>query len=93
MVHGLDRADVGRLHHLGALSRLETAGPDQRTPSRRRVLVLSGRGGGHATGAQVRAAAADAPGWSWTVLGGAGEWWDDPSAAIDAADGRRRPGR
>ena len=86
MVHGLDPADLRRLHHVGGLSRLETAGPDQRTSSQRRVLVLSGRGGGHATAAQVRAAAADAPGWSWTVLGGSGEWCDDPSAAIDAAE-------
>ncbi len=86
MVHGLDPADFRRLHHVGGLSRLETAGPDQLTSSQRRVLVLSGRGGGHATAAQVRAAAADAPGWSWTVLGGSGEWCDDPSAAIDAAE-------
>jgi hypothetical protein len=34
----------------------------------------------------VRAAAADAPGWSWTVLGGSGAWCDDPSAAIDVAE-------
>jgi len=85
MVHGLVPADDRRLHHIGALSRLGTAGPDQGNASRRQVLVLSGRGGGHPTEAQVRVAAADAPGWSWTVLGGSGEWRDDPSAAIDAS--------
>ena len=85
LVHGLAPADARRLHHVGALSRLDTAGPDQRPPTPGRVLVLSGRGGGHPTEVQVRAAAADAPGWSWTVLGGPGKWRDDPSAAIDAA--------
>jgi hypothetical protein len=85
MVHGLARADARRLHHVGALSRCEIAGPDQRDPSRRRVLVLSGRGGGHPTETQLRAAATDTPGWSWTVLGGSGEWRDDPSLAVDAS--------
>ena len=86
MVHGLAPADRRRLHHVGALSRLEVAAPDRAIASRRTVLVLSGRGGGHATGEQVRMAAADAPDWTWQVLGGPGEWRDDPAAAIDAAD-------
>jgi hypothetical protein len=85
MVQGLAQADARRLHHVGALSRWETAGRDRRDPSRRRVLVLSGRGGGHPTETQLRAAAADAPDWSWTVRGGSGEWRDDPSLEIDAS--------
>ena len=86
MVHGLSATDRRRLHHVGALSRLEVAEPGSRPPGRRSVLVLSGRGGGHATAEELRIAAADAPDWSWRVLGGPGEWWDDPSPAIDAAD-------
>jgi hypothetical protein len=86
MVHGLSRADGLRLHHVGALSRLDVAAPRSAGTGRRTVLVLSGRGGGHPTIEQVRSAAADAPDWSWRVLGGPGEWLDDPASTIDAAD-------
>jgi hypothetical protein len=84
MVRGLAAAERDRLRHVGALSRLpvhdETAEPVPGT-----VLVLSGRGGGHPSAELVRAAEADAPQWSWRVLGGTGEWVDDPTAAVRAA--------
>lgn len=86
MVHGLAPADARRLHHVGAVSRLEVATPGAHLPGRRTVLVLSGRGGGHPTSEQVNAAAADAPYWLWRVLGGPGGWADDPAPAIDQAD-------
>ena len=85
MVHGLARTDRHRLHHIGGLSQLEVAGHHVRA-RRRTVLVLSGRGGGHPSAEEVRAAEADAPGWSWQVLGGPGRWVDDPSTAMAAAD-------
>ena len=93
MVHGLD---PGR-RSSPAPRRSPLALGDRRSgpanPGRRRVLVMSGRGGGHPTEVQVRAAAADAPGWSWTVLGGPGEWRDDPSVRHRRGRGRRGPGR
>jgi hypothetical protein len=85
MVHGLTPADARRLHHVGAISRLEVSTSSTHPPGRRTVLVLSGSGGGHPTSAQVDAAAADAPDWSWRILGGDGEWTDDPASAIDEA--------
>ncbi len=85
MVHGLTTADRRRLRHVGALSRLEVAPRGLPLAAGRTVLVLSGRGGGHPTDEQVRTAAADAPDWSWRVLGGSGDWVDDPSAALDSA--------
>lgn len=86
MVHGLAPADRRRLHHVGAISRLEVSEPRHASAGDRTVLVLSGRGGGHATAEQIRTAAANAPGFTWQVLGGPGEWRDNPSADIDAAD-------
>jgi hypothetical protein len=50
------------------------------------VVVLSGRGGGHPDREQIRTAAADAPAWRWQVLGGAGDWCEDPGEAVRAAD-------
>lgn len=85
MVTGLVPADRERLHHIGGLSRL-MLGTVPRTPERRTVLVLSGRGGGHPTAEQIATAAADAPEWTWRVLGGSGEWRDDPTTALDEAD-------
>jgi hypothetical protein len=86
MVHGLKSVDARRLHHVGAVSRLDVASSAAHPPGRRTVLVLSGSGGGHPARTQVDAAAADTPDWSWRILGGDGEWTDDPASAIDGAD-------
>jgi hypothetical protein len=86
MVRGLTSADQRRLQHLGGLSRLPVAGIRPAAGSARTVLVLSGRGGGHPSRDEVAAAAADAPEWRWRVLGGSGQWSDDPSGALAAAD-------
>ena len=85
MVSGLSSADARRLHHVGALSRLDVAPSGAGPSGRRTVLLLSGSGGGHPTREQVDAAAADSPDWSWRVLGGHGEWVDDPTADLDEA--------
>jgi hypothetical protein len=86
MVRGLSAPDQDRLHHVGGLSRLPVAGLRDRKTGHRSVLLLSGRGGGHPTREQVSAAAADASDWRWQVLGGSGEWADDPRAALADAD-------
>ena len=86
MVHGLTRADSRRLLHVGGLSRLPVARTQATRSGSRSVLLLSGRGGGHPSEEQVRTAAADAPHWRWRVLGGSGEWCDDPAGALDEAD-------
>jgi hypothetical protein len=86
MVSGLTPADRRRLHHVGGLSRLPVGSSRPSTNRRPSVLVLSGRGGGHPTLEQVRAAQAQTCGWSWRTLGGAGEWLDDPAAALAEAD-------
>jgi hypothetical protein len=85
MVRGLAPAARRRLRCVGGVSRLPVAA-GRRTPRGRSVLVLSGRGGGHPTGAQVRAAAGSTPEWRWRHLGGSGEWHDDPAAALSEAD-------
>jgi hypothetical protein len=86
MVRGLARSDHLRIHPLGGLSRLPVASPEQRPVAGRRVLVLSGRGGGHPTSQQVGRATADAPEWSWSVLGGSASWTADPVVPLDDAD-------
>jgi hypothetical protein len=85
MVRGLAPAERRRLNCVGGLSRLLVSDAPAARPGRS-VLVLSGRGGGHPTADQLRAAAEDAPGWHWRHLGGPGEWSDDPAAAIAEAD-------
>ncbi len=85
MVRGLAPTERRRLRCVGGLSRLPIDG-HRRPSGGRSVLVLSGRGGGHPTAAQLRAAAGDAPEWTWQCMGGPGEWRDDPAAALSDAD-------
>ncbi|MEO6509525.1 MAG: glycosyltransferase [Nocardioides sp.] len=85
MVRGLAAAERDRMRHVGGLSRLPVHDRPAE-PLRRTVLVLSGRGGGHASADLLEAAESDAAQWRWRVLGGTGEWVDDPTAAMDEAD-------
>jgi hypothetical protein len=70
-------ADLDKTTFLGAVSRftpVRLPGP----PSNQ-VVVLNGTGGGGATPADVRAAAAATPEWEWVHLDRAhGSWVDDP---------------
>lgn len=59
---------VDKTVHLGALSRFDGL-PAAPAPAGRRVLVLWGSGGLDVRPADLRAAAAACPGWSWDVLG------------------------
>lgn len=52
----------------------------------RRVVVLAGAGGSDLSDELVDRARAQTPGWEWTVLGGPGEWVDDPWAILCGAD-------
>ena len=92
MVHGLAPADVG------ACTTSEPSRgwrPQARTanPSRRRVLVLSGRGGGHAHGGPGPSGGGRRTGLVLDGAGRVGGVVGRPVRAIDAADGRRGPGR
>jgi hypothetical protein len=79
LLRGVDeRSD--RLVRVGGLSRFD-GHPREIVPARggpRRVVVLAGAGGSDLTHEQVETARAQTPGWHWTVLGGPGEWTDDP---------------
>jgi Glycosyltransferase family 28 C-terminal domain len=79
-----------RLRHVGAFSRFDARPvPERRTRAdgRRRVLVLTGRGGTSVTRAQIAAARAATPGWSWKTIGPPGELWaSDPWPDLGAAD-------
>ncbi|SEC91243.1 UDP-N-acetylglucosamine:LPS N-acetylglucosamine transferase [Nocardioides exalbidus] len=90
MVRGLTPTDRGRLHQVGGMSRvplgLQGPLPLPGADGRRSALLVSGRGGGHPSREQVERIVADSPGWSWRVLGGSGEWSDDPGAAMRDAD-------
>ncbi|RYB89941.1 hypothetical protein EUA93_21330 [Nocardioides oleivorans] len=90
MVRGLTPVDRGRLHQVGGMSRIplgmRSVAPPASSDGRRSALLVSGRGGGHPTREQVERIVADSPGWSWRVLGGSGEWSDDPGSAMRDAD-------
>ncbi|MDR9371171.1 glycosyltransferase, partial [Conexibacter sp. JD483] len=89
-----------KLHAVGAISRFEgrtlpatadglrSAAPHEAdAPQRRRVLVISGRGGTEIAAAQLAAAQRATPAWSWDVLGApSGRWEPDPWPAIAHAD-------
>ncbi|MEV6552440.1 glycosyltransferase [Streptomyces sp. NPDC051597] len=69
--------------HTGSISRYDrrprpAVGGD-RARTHGEVVVMLGAGGADVTPADLRAAARATPGWSWTVLGGAGAaWTEDP---------------
>lgn len=75
---------LAKTWHVGALSRLDGRVPSP-APGDRRVAVLWGAGGSEVTTADVDAAAAATPGWTWdaAALRGAAA---DPWALLQAAD-------
>ncbi len=79
-----------KTHAVGAVSRFDGRARDARVPGpggRRRVLVLSGRGGTELTAGALAAAEAATPDWAWTVLGPPGDRWvPDPWPLLRAAD-------
>jgi hypothetical protein len=80
---------ASKIRHVGAFSRFDgrPAQPRAGRPEdRRQVLVLQGQGGPAIADHDLRAAARNTPGWAWTVLGGTGNWNDDPWTALCQAD-------
>jgi hypothetical protein len=94
MISGLSRAVRRRIEPVGAISRFSSrrgaepvAGKteDGSVTTPRSVVLLAGTGGSSIDVDRVKAAEAETPGWTWTVLG-AGNWVDDPWPLICAAD-------
>ena len=82
-----------KTHAVGAVSRFDGRARDTPRPAlggRRRVLVLSGRGGTELTAGALAAAEAATPDWAWTVLGPPGDRWIAGPVAV--AVRRRRRG-
>lgn len=83
-----DRSWDRKIRHVGAFSRFD--GRARRAGARHHgnsVLVLLGSGGSGITESDLRRAAAAAPGWTWTTLGGAtGRWAADPWPELCRAD-------
>ncbi|MCK8678228.1 glycosyltransferase [Streptomyces lichenis] len=79
-----------KTEYTGAFSRHDgrprPEGRPARPPEAREVVVLLGAGGTELTAARLSAAAEATPGWRWTVLGGPGEWTDDPWPLLCRAD-------
>lgn len=76
-----------RVVSIGAVSRYAPdAAAQARRAGARRVVVLMGRGGDPMTHLDASSLQSLAPDWHWTVLGGAGGWVDDVSAALRDAD-------
>lgn len=72
--------------HVGGLSRYDER-PASSPPGDRRVAVLWGSGGSEVSAADVAAAAAATPGWTWDVAGLPGSpWVGDPWDLLQAAD-------
>lgn len=63
-----------RTWHVGAFSRFDGLAP-RAVPGRRRVALLWGSGGSEVDVADVAAAAAATPGWTWTSAGVPGTGW------------------
>jgi len=86
VVRGVDE-DSERFARVGGLSRFDGR-PRAVTPGggRRRVVMLAGAGGSDLTAAQLDLAREQTPEWDWTVLGGPGEWIDDPWDILCGAD-------
>jgi hypothetical protein len=87
LVRGIDE-DSDRLVRVGGLSRFDgrAIAPAARTGARRRVVMLAGAGGSDVTAEQIGVAAAQTPDWEWIVLGGPGEWVEDPWELLCSAD-------
>lgn len=81
----------GKTHNVGSISRFDGR-PRQATAGdaadgRRRVLVMSGRGGTELTTGQLADARRATRGWDWTVLGPPEDRWvADPWPLLCAAD-------
>lgn len=79
-----------KTHAVGAISRFDGRSPGAALPpldGRRRVLVLSGRGGTGLTAEALAAAERATPDWAWTALGPPGDRWvADPWPRLLDAD-------
>lgn len=81
------RAWDHKLRCVGALSRFDgRPAPKPPAHGRRRVVVLSGRGGTALGANQIADAARATPAWDWEVLGGPSRWEPDPWTALARAD-------
>jgi hypothetical protein len=88
LVRGVDQ-DSERLVRVGGLSRFDGRAREvapRPGGSRRRVVLLAGAGGSGLTSEQIELAQEQTPEWDWTVLGGPGEWIDDPWDILCGAD-------
>jgi hypothetical protein len=79
-----------RIVALGAVSRMPVSTASLR-PSRApdpssHVVLLQGRGGEPLTRRTPVELSRSSPGWRWTVLGGDGDWVEDPLAVLESAD-------
>ncbi|HST39165.1 MAG TPA: glycosyltransferase [Conexibacter sp.] len=84
---GADGARGGPPQRPDAPERSADALPQRAGGPKRRVLLISGRGGSAITAAQVTAARRATPQWTWDVLGPpAGRWEPDPWPALKRAD-------
>jgi hypothetical protein len=83
---GLPDDVVRRVARVGAVSRMPVGRPGSPEGQAHHVVVLEGRGGDPMTRADPDSLARLAPGWRWTVLGGAGAWVDDPTPVLRTAD-------
>lgn len=87
MTPGLPEDVRGRIVCVGAVSRLSVgSAPSIDERSRRRVVLLQGRGGAALTERTSEELAARTPGWEWVVLGGHGRWSDDVASELRTAE-------
>ncbi|AKT50318.1 hypothetical protein [Arsenicicoccus sp. oral taxon 190] len=84
---------AGSVTWVGGISRYAgrpLPGPDEVTTARagaaRQVLLVGGAGGSGLTRADLDAARAATPGWTWTVAGPLGRWHDDLWPLLHACD-------
>jgi hypothetical protein len=78
-----------KTHPVGAISRFDGRRPahERTARRRRRVVVLSGRGGTELTVDLLAAAQRATPAWDWTILGPPGtRWVEDPWRLLCDAD-------
>lgn len=74
----------GAVAHVGAVSRFDGRAPSPVSPGR--AVLLAGGGGSDLGVDDVARLRAVTPGWDWTVLGGPGEWVDDPWPLLSSAE-------